>query len=90
MNSKVTFILIVLLCSFSIFGQNKQPNIIFILADDHSYLSAGFNRNDIIKTPNLDKLAKNGIVFDNYYNTTAICLASRVQIMTGMLEYKTG
>ncbi len=90
MNSKLTFVVTVLLCYLNMFGQTDRPNIIFILADDHSYLSAGFNGNDIIKTPNLDKLANNGIVLDNYYNTTAICMASRAQIMTGMLEYKTG
>lgn len=68
----------------------KRPNIIFILSDDHAYLASGFNGNKEIKTPNLDRLADSGIVFDNYYNTTAICMASRAEIMTGMLEYKTG
>lgn len=70
-------------------AQNK-PNIIFLLADDQAYEAAGFNGNNVIKTPNLDQLANKGIVFDNHYNTTAICMASRAQIMTGMYEYKTG
>ena len=70
-------------------GKQKRPNIIFILADDQAYWAAGFNGNKEVKTPNLDKLAGNGIVFDNYYNTTAICMASRAEIMTGMMEYKT-
>lgn len=74
--------------SIQLYAQEK-PNIIFILVDDQSYLSAGFNGNDVIKTPNLDKLAGEGVVLDNYYNTTAICMASRAQIMTGMMEYKT-
>ena len=69
---------------------HQKPNIIFILTDDQAYYAAGFNGNKEIKTPNLDKLADMGIVFDNYYNTTAICMASRAQIMTGMYEYKTG
>ncbi len=46
--------------------------------------------NPAIKTPNMDKLAADGMVFDNHYNTTAICMASRACIMTGMHEYKTG
>jgi len=83
-------LLLLLVFCINTYSQTDKPNIIFILADDHSYISAGFNGNDIIKTPNLDNLANNGIVFDNYYNTTAICMASRAQIMTGMLEYKTG
>ncbi len=80
---------LLLLVSFKLFAQNERPNIIFILVDDQSYNSAGFNGNDVIKTPNLDKLANEGIVLDNFYNTTAICMASRAQIMTGMMEYKT-
>ena len=80
--------LLLMLLSINLYSQQK-PNIIFILVDDQSYLSAGFNGNDVIKTPNLDKLADNGIVLDNYYNSTAICMASRAIIMTGMNEYKT-
>ncbi|WP_289054291.1 sulfatase family protein [Carboxylicivirga marina] len=83
----VFYLLVTALC-FEAEAQ-ERPNIIFLLADDHSYLSAGFNGNKVIKTPNLDKLSAQGLVFDNYYNTTSICMASRAQIMTGMLEYKT-
>ena len=85
--------LFVLSVSVRLFGQNssqQKPNIIFILTDDQAYYAAGFNGNKEIKTPNMDKLADMGIVFDNYYNTTAICMASRAQVMTGMYEYKTG
>ena len=42
------------------------------------------------KTPNLDKLGADGVIFDAAYDTTAICMASRAQVMTGMYEYKTG
>jgi len=42
------------------------------------------------KTPNLDALASAGVVFDRAYDTTAICMASRAQVMTGMYEYNTG
>lgn len=86
---KTVIKLIIFVITVSIYSQLEKPNIIFILADDHSYQSAGFNGNKVVKTPNLDKLASSGIVFDNYYNTTAICMASRAQIMTGMMEYKT-
>ena len=43
-----------------------------------------------IKTLNLDRLAAKGMVFERDYNTTAICMASRATVMTGMYEYKTG
>ena len=43
-----------------------------------------------VTTPNLDRLADEGIVFDNHYDTTAICMASRASILTGKLEYRHG
>jgi arylsulfatase A-like enzyme len=42
------------------------------------------------KTPNLDQLAADGMIFDNHYDTTAICMASRASVMVGMYEYKNG
>lgn len=67
-----------------------QPNIILLLTDDQSYLTMGCYGNPEVKTPQLDLLAAQGVVFDRAYDTTAICMASRAQIMTGMYEYKTG
>ncbi len=46
--------------------------------------------NDEIHTPNMDALGAQGVIFDRHYNTTAICMASRATVMTGLLEYKTG
>ncbi|GAA5507954.1 sulfatase [Novipirellula caenicola] len=69
---------------------NERPNIIFLMSDDQSFYSLGCYGNEDVKTPNLDQLAAEGMVFDNHYDTTAICMASRASVMTGMLEYKTG
>jgi arylsulfatase A-like enzyme len=46
--------------------------------------------NTDVQTPNLDRLSADGITFDNHYVSTAICMASRATVMTGMYEYKTG
>ena len=70
--------------------QHEQPNIIFILADDMSYDSMGFMDRYDLQTPNIDKLAESGVRFTKNYNTTAICMASRAQIMTGLYEFSTG
>ncbi|OFY66651.1 MAG: acetylglucosamine-6-sulfatase [Bacteroidetes bacterium RBG_13_43_22] len=70
--------------------QKEKPNIILILTDDQAYTAVGCYGNKQIKTPNIDKLAYQGIRFNNHYNTTSICMASRASIMTGMYEYKTG
>ena len=67
-----------------------RPNIIFLMADDQATYSMGCYDTPGAKTPNLDQLAAEGMVFDAHYDTTAICMASRANVMTGMLEYKTG
>lgn len=67
-----------------------MPNIVFLLADDQSTYSLGCYGNTDVKTPNMDQLASDGVAFDKHYNTTAICMASRASIFTGMYEYKTG
>ncbi|TLX74341.1 acetylglucosamine-6-sulfatase [Labilibacter sediminis] len=69
---------------------NKKPNIIFLLADDLIYDGLGCMGKSEFKTPNIDRLANNGILFSKSYNTTAICMASRAQYMTGMYEFSTG
>lgn len=68
----------------------EQPNIIFLLADDQNISSVGCYGNNEVTTPNIDKLGEKGVIFKKHYNTTAICMASRASILTGMYEYKTG
>jgi len=70
--------------------QDSRPNILFLLADDQSYRSAGYNGNPVAKTPNLDVLAAEGVIFDRHYDTSPICMASRAGIATGLYEYRTG
>ena len=67
-----------------------RPNIVLLLTDDQSYRSLACMGNSQVKTPNLDALGAQGVIFDAAYDTTAICMASRAQVMTGMYEYKTG
>ncbi len=71
-------------------SKKKSPNIIFLLTDDQTYTSLGCYGNTQVKTPNMDKLAEEGVLFNNQYATTSICMASRAILMTGMYEYKTG
>jgi len=71
-------------------NSQEKPNIIFLLTDDQTAVATGCYGNTQVKTPNMDELAKEGVRFANHYNTTAICMASRASIMTGMYEYKTG
>lgn len=66
----------------------QRPNIIFLLTDDQTSIATGCYGNEQVQTPNMDKLAEEGVQFMNHYNTTSICMASRATIMTGMYEYK--
>jgi arylsulfatase A-like enzyme len=68
----------------------EKPNIVFLFTDDQSYRAMGCYGNGEIHTPNMDRLGGQGMIFDRHYNTTAICMASRASVMTGMYEYKTG
>lgn len=71
-------------------GAESRPNIVFLLADDQCTYSMGCYGTPDVQTPNLDRLAEEGIVFDNHYDTTAICMASRASVLTGKLEYRHG
>ncbi|EDM28494.1 arylsulfatase (aryl-sulfate sulphohydrolase) [Lentisphaera araneosa HTCC2155] len=66
----------------------KKPNIVIILADDMGYSDLGCVGGDI-QTPNLDKLAKDGLLFPNFYNN-AKCAPTRASLMTGVSNHKTG
>ncbi len=88
---KTLFILSFFALSFlHVKAQNKEsgkrPNIIFILTDDQRWDAMGAMGNPIIKTPNMDKLATSGILFQNAYVTTSICCVSRASILTGQYE----
>lgn len=62
----------------------QPPNILFLLADDQRWDSLGCMGNPLVKTPNLDALARRGTLFTNHAVTTAICMSSRATIMTGL------
>ena len=83
-------LLFCLLAPCPLWAEEKRPNIIFLFADDQSTYSVGAYGNKDVVTPNMDKLAADGLIFDRHYNTTAICMASRANVFTGMYEYKTG
>ncbi len=74
---------ILLLLSINISAQNKQPNIIFIYSDDQRYDALGVNDNNVIITPELDKMAQQGIRFTNAHVVFSLCSPSRAALLTG-------
>lgn len=71
-------------------AEAKRPNILFMLTDDQAYGTLGITGNDQVKTPNIDKLGRSGVIFDRHYDTTSVCMGSRACIQSGMYEYKNG
>ena len=69
---------------------NDKPNIIVFIADDVSWDDIGVYGNDQVVTPNIDNLAKNGLIFNNAYLTTSSCSPSRNSILTGRYPHNTG
>ncbi|MGD1893530.1 MAG: sulfatase [Cyclobacteriaceae bacterium] len=76
-------------CYSSIFAQ-RQPNIILIIADDAGYADFGFQGSNVMKTPNLDRLAQQGMKFQQAYVTAAVCGLSRAGILTGKYQQRFG
>ncbi|WP_159888532.1 sulfatase-like hydrolase/transferase [Paenibacillus puerhi] len=69
---------------------SKQPNILFLMSDEHRPDVAGFAGNSVVRTPVLDKLAKDGIVFTNAYTPSPICIPARQCLMAGQLPRTAG
>jgi arylsulfatase A-like enzyme len=72
--------------AFGAFGQvsaTNSPNILLIFADDLGYMDVGFNGTDYYETPNIDKLAKDGMRFTNAYAAGANCAPSRACMLSG-------
>ena len=64
-------------------GPSTKPNIIYILADDLGYGDLGCFGQDLIETPNIDKLAAEGMRFTQHYSGSAVCAPSRCVLLTG-------
>ncbi len=69
--------------SVAALAQNKRPNIIYIYADDLGYGEIGAYGQQKIKTPNLDRMAKEGMKFTQHYTSTPVCAPARAMLLTG-------
>ncbi|MFP4058813.1 MAG: sulfatase-like hydrolase/transferase [Candidatus Brocadiia bacterium] len=64
----------------------RRPNILFLLTDDQRWDMMGCAGNPILQTPNMDRLAREGVRFVNAFVTTSICAASRASVFCGLYE----
>ena len=68
----------------------ERPNIIFIMSDDHAYQAISAYQDNLIATPNIDRIAQQGMLFNNACVTNSICAPSRATILTGKHTHLNG
>lgn len=78
--------------SLEISAKAKHPNVLFVLVDQWRYCSTGHsnNRDQLVQTPNLDKLAQEGVHWSRCYSAHPLCTPNRSAIITGKLPHETG
>jgi arylsulfatase A-like enzyme len=71
-------------------AQSARPNIIFVFSDDHAYQAIGAYGNKLAKTPNIDRIAREGALLNNNLVTNSICGPSRATLLTGKYSHMNG
>lgn len=71
-------------------GETTKPNIVIFIADDASYHDFGCWGNKDVKTPNIDRLAEQGMRLTNFYSPAAVCSPLRQTLLTGMYSVRNG
>ena len=90
------YYLLLFFITFLILGCNdnsqneKKPNILFIMSDDHAYQAISAYDDRLIQTPNIDRIAEEGMLFTNASVTNSICAPSRAVILTGKHSHING
>lgn len=93
MKSFLLLLLVILFtCNYSVCSDKKQanPNFVIIMADDLGYADLGCYGSKTIKTPNIDKLAKDGIRFTDFHSNGPVCSPTRAALLTGKYQQRTG
>ena len=85
----ITILTFVMLFSLALSAQEKK-NLLFIMTDQQRYDALSIAGNSVLKTPNLDRLAQQGVYFQNAYTPSAVCCPARSSILTGHTIENTG
>ena len=84
------FIVLIIFFIASCSSEDSPPNVIIIISDDQGYADVGFHGSKEIFTPNIDRIAKNGVVFSQGYVSYAVCSPSRAGLITGRYQNRFG
>lgn len=68
----------------------SQPDILFVLSDQHHAHYCGFDGHELVETPNLDRIASRGTAFESAYTACPLCVPGRSAMLTGQLPSRTG
>jgi arylsulfatase A-like enzyme len=91
MKFKLTFLVIIIAARIAcLYGADKSPNIIMLMADDLGWGDVGFNGNTKIITPHLDEMSESGIRFTQFYAAAPLCSPSRASCLTGRNPFRQG
>ncbi len=71
-------------------GARRRPNLLFLMADDHAAYGMGCDGNQQAATPNLDRLARQGVRFASHYCNSPVCTPSRQSLLTGQMPHSAG
>lgn len=82
------FFLICLFAVSSAFAADLRPNIVFVITDDQRWDSLGCTGHPVAKTPNIDRIAKEGVLFKNFFVCTPLCSPSRASFLTGLYPHQ--
>ncbi|MEM9481336.1 MAG: sulfatase-like hydrolase/transferase [Verrucomicrobiota bacterium] len=81
---------ILLLCALCTSLHAAKPHIVLVMADDMGWGQTSYNNHPLLKTPNLDAMAANGLRFDRFYAASAVCSPTRAAVFTGRSPQRTG
>lgn len=87
---QISALFVIMLIIFGACQKDKQYNILYIMADDHAYQAISAYGHGLNETPNIDRLAQEGIIFDNAFCTNSICAPSRAVVLTGKFSHMNG
>src|SRR5947207_14978806 len=90
MNRVVMLAAVTLCLGQLLVAAEKRPNVVFVLTDDQRWYTISLNEPSQVKTPNIDRLGKEGVYFRNAFCTTPLCSPSRASILSGLYAHSHG